>query len=321
MPGSGSWSTSWRRVRMSGGAGCSLASQDGPRPARRESVPVRGRPQSRQRTRRRPSGVPSSAAEPGGTGRPTAPAAPGSGSGKASGVSTPRSCQYGSVTARGGVRAQVRSRCRSSASSRVRAAMMSERWVNAWGRLPSCSPLGRGRSRTGAGTPGRSARCRVPSARCGRGVPVGRPAGADRGHPVEELSDAVGCREPGDDDRGVGVLELLARVRAAFGCRPEVAAAVVVEQCGEDAGRVESRGGEPVDDSPRGDQCGRLEVAHEPVVGDRGIPVHAPCLPVESGPRPLTIRHSRPGCAAHVRAVRPGRLSGLPNGAGAALLE
>lgn len=31
---------------------------------------------------------------------------------------------------------------RSSASSSVVAAMMSERWVKAWGKLPSCSPLG-----------------------------------------------------------------------------------------------------------------------------------------------------------------------------------
>ncbi len=53
VPGSVSCSTSWRRVRMSGGAGCSLASQVGPRPLRREPAPVSGRPQRRQRTRRR----------------------------------------------------------------------------------------------------------------------------------------------------------------------------------------------------------------------------------------------------------------------------
>lgn len=53
-PGSGSCSTSWRRVRMSGGGGCSLASQVGPKPVRRESVPVSGRPHRRHRTRRRP---------------------------------------------------------------------------------------------------------------------------------------------------------------------------------------------------------------------------------------------------------------------------
>ncbi len=38
VPGSGSWSTSWRRVRMSGGAGCSWRRRIGPRPARRESA-------------------------------------------------------------------------------------------------------------------------------------------------------------------------------------------------------------------------------------------------------------------------------------------
>lgn len=38
--------------------------------------------------------------------------------------------------------AVVQRGARSSASSSVVAAMMRERWVNAWGKLPSCSPLG-----------------------------------------------------------------------------------------------------------------------------------------------------------------------------------
>ena len=32
--------------------------------------------------------------------------------------------------------------CQPSARSRLKAALISERWVKAWGKLPSCSPVG-----------------------------------------------------------------------------------------------------------------------------------------------------------------------------------
>ena len=88
------------------------------------------------------------------------------------------------------------------------------------------------------------------------------------GHEVLDLGDTVGRQEAGDEDVRVGEVELLDRVVDGGRGDPVEAAALLVEDRGEHARRVESRRAVPVDRAVRTDEGDRVEVADDPVLRD-----------------------------------------------------
>jgi hypothetical protein len=101
-------------------------------------------------------------------------------------------------------------------------------------------------------------------------VPLGRRGPGDR-HEVVDLAHPIRGHEPGDQDGGVGEIELPADIVVAIGPDPAVTALVRVEQGREHAGRVEPGTAEPVDAAVGGHQRGGLQVADQPVVADVGV--------------------------------------------------
>ena len=104
-------------------------------------------------------------------------------------------------------------------------------------------------------------------------VPVRGDDAGDR-HEVDHLTDAGLGHEPGDEDRGVREVQLLAGDGLHGGPDPEVPPSLVVEQRPEDARRVEPWCAEPVDGAVGGDERRGLEVADEAVVGDERVVSH-----------------------------------------------
>src|SRR5207248_10443193 len=94
------------------------------------------------------------------------------------------------------------------------------------------------------------------------------------GHEVVHLADPVRGHEPGDQDGRVGQVQLPGHVVVPVRRDLVEAAAVGVQQRGEDAGRVEPGRAEPVEGAVGGHQRGRLQVADQPVVADVAIAVH-----------------------------------------------
>src|SRR6266540_2706942 len=88
------------------------------------------------------------------------------------------------------------------------------------------------------------------------------------------LTDPVGRHEAGDQDGGIGEVELPGDVVMALGADVEASTLVVVQQRGEDAGRVVARAAPPVEGAVAGDQRGGLQVTDQTVVGDGRVPVH-----------------------------------------------
>jgi hypothetical protein len=76
-------------------------------------------------------------------------------------------------------------------------------------------------------------------------VAVAGPVGVVHRHEVQDLADPVVGHEPGDQDCGVGEVQLPDDV-IIHGGDPEPAAPVPVQQTGEHARRVEPRAAEPV---------------------------------------------------------------------------
>ena len=71
-----------------------------------------------------------------------------------------------------------------------------------------------------------------------------------------------------------GQVQLLGDVVDAVRRDPEVTALLLIEQAGEDTGRVEPRRAEPVDRAVSRDQRRGLQVADQAVILDGGIRVH-----------------------------------------------
>jgi hypothetical protein len=90
-------------------------------------------------------------------------------------------------------------------------------------------------------------------------------------HEVLHLADAALGEEAGDQDIGVREVELLGRPAVCRRGDPVVAAATPVEDRAEHARRVEVGAAVPVDRPVRADQRGRVQVADDPVLGDRQI--------------------------------------------------
>ena len=109
-------------------------------------------------------------------------------------------------------------------------------------------------------------------------MPVGRDRADDR-HEVDDLPDAGLGHEPGDQNRSVREVQLLAGEDVHRRTYPEVAATAMVQQCSEDAGGVEAGCAEPVDGSIGGHERRGLEVTDESVVGDERVVRHEPRFP------------------------------------------
>ena len=134
-------------------------------------------------------------------------------------------------------------------------------------------------------------------------------------HEVLHLAHAAVGVEARDEDVRVREVELLGGPVVAG--RPErvEAAAVLVEDRAEHARGVEPRAAVPVDRAVRADERDRVEVAHEPVLGDREVRALVPAgVSHRSGaahpaqrPAPLVLvllrRHRRGAEHARARAV------------------
>jgi hypothetical protein len=108
-------------------------------------------------------------------------------------------------------------------------------------------------------------------------VPVGRGCPGD-GHEVVHLADPVRGHEPGDQDRGVGQVQLPGHVVVPVRRDLVEAAPVGVQQRREHAGRVEPGDAEPVQDAVRGHQRRRLQVADQAVISNVRIAIHGRLL-------------------------------------------
>jgi hypothetical protein len=110
-------------------------------------------------------------------------------------------------------------------------------------------------------------------------VPVRRGSSGD-GHEVVDLTDSVRGHEPGDQDRGVRKIQLLADIVVPVGSDPEMAAAAGIEQRREHARRVEPGKTQPVHGAVCRHQRSRLQVPDQAVIADVGIAGHdAPSRP------------------------------------------
>jgi hypothetical protein len=101
-------------------------------------------------------------------------------------------------------------------------------------------------------------------------VPGGRVRFTGHRHEVLDLADALLGVEPGDQDVGVGEVELLG-ARGHGGGELEGAAAFRVQDRGEDAGGVEGRAAVPVDRAVGAHQRHAPQIADQSVLGDGQI--------------------------------------------------
>ena len=121
-------------------------------------------------------------------------------------------------------------------------------------------------------------------------------AGVHR-HEVGDLPHALGGQESGEQEVGVGQVQLLVPRLIEVGRDREATALVGVEQAREHRGRIEVGQTEEVDRPVERHQRGRLEVADDGVRLDRGVPTVTPPLPPSRPRRPSRIpvpafRHS-----------------------------
>ena len=94
-------------------------------------------------------------------------------------------------------------------------------------------------------------------------------------HEALDLPHALLGEEAGDEHVRIGEVELLRRPVLRHRGDAVVAALVLVEDRGEDARRIERRAAVPVDVSVGAGQRDRVQVAHDPVLGDRQVSGHA----------------------------------------------
>jgi hypothetical protein len=93
-------------------------------------------------------------------------------------------------------------------------------------------------------------------------------------HEVDHLTDPVGRHEAGDQDGGVGEVQLPGDIVVILGADAEVSTVIVVEQRAEHAGRVEPRAAPPVHGAVGGDQRGGLQIPDQPMLGNRRVALH-----------------------------------------------
>jgi hypothetical protein len=106
-----------------------------------------------------------------------------------------------------------------------------------------------------------------------------------RDHEVDDLADRVLALEPGEQDVGIGEVELLRLGVAGTGRDGEVAALVLIQEGTEQARGVEARRAVPVDRAVGADEGDRAQVAHDAVLFDREVAVRRadPGSPVSRG--------------------------------------
>src|SRR5829696_8857433 len=102
---------------------------------------------------------------------------------------------------------------------------------------------------------------------------AGSAAVLDR-HEVDHLADPVGGHEPGDQDGGVGEVELPDHPVGTVGGDAEASALIPVEQAGEDTWSVKAGTAEPVDTAVGADQRRGLKIADQSVLGNGRVRLH-----------------------------------------------
>jgi len=107
---------------------------------------------------------------------------------------------------------------------------------------------------------------------------VTRPAGGPRlgHHEVDDLADGFLPLEPGQQDVGVGQVQLLGPGVAGAAGEGEIAALAGVEQRAEERGGVEPRRAVPVDRAVSADERDRPQVADDAVLLDREVALGRP---------------------------------------------
>ncbi len=150
-------------------------------------------------------------------------------------------------------------------------------------------------------------------------LPVVGVVGLQDRHEVVHLGDAALGHEPGDEDVGVGEVELARPDVLVERLEAPVAALLGVEDAAEDAGGVEARRAEPVDGAVRADERAAAEVADQPVLRDRQEAVnplfsHAGASPRPAAPAPRRDPTTRARRTA-ASAARRGRAGTPPRGA------
>ena len=127
-------------------------------------------------------------------------------------------------------------------------------------------------------------------------------------HEVRDLGHALIAEEPGQEQIGVGQVELLVSRLLELGTDAEYPPALRVEQGGEHRRRVEVRQAEKVDRAVQTHQRRRLEVADDRVRLDRWV---APVRPPHAGftaITPPTLTTFMPKvCTRSGRSCKPGR--------------
>ena len=137
------------------------------------------------------------------------------------------------------------------------------------------------------------------------------------GHEVLHLAHAVGRQEAGDEDVGVGEVELLGGVAVGRRRDPVVAALLGVEDGREHARRVEPLGAVPVDRAVGADQGDRVQVADDAVLLDRKVVRHASGAGGRAATArdctrlPVRLGSSRRGLWHTHRGARPGAPGGV----------
>src|SRR2546429_5172506 len=84
-------------------------------------------------------------------------------------------------------------------------------------------------------------------------------------------SPTLGHQEAGDEDIGIGKVELLGAGAVDFGRDAEPTAAVGVEDRGEDARRVEPRAAVPVNRPVSPDERDGVQITDQAMLGDRQV--------------------------------------------------
>jgi hypothetical protein len=135
-------------------------------------------------------------------------------------------------------------------------------------------------------------------------------------HIVRDLPHAIGTEEAGDQDVGVGPVELFAGYTLRNRCDPEASALSIIEDGSEDARGVEVRQSQPVDRAVYTNQSHAVQIPDDPVVLYRLVGHGVFSLPLrvayraEVGSTSFERGHLQVACGGNGSPRRAGRVSG-----------
>src|SRR5215472_18142418 len=93
-------------------------------------------------------------------------------------------------------------------------------------------------------------------------------------HEIDDFSHTLRRHEASDEHRSIWEIELICHIIGSLRSNLERTAAFTIKQCSEDAGGVESWATIPINRAVGGDQCRRLQIADQPMIGYLGILFH-----------------------------------------------